>query len=96
MPLFYYHAPSATGVNRKIKYTIEFIFKNFISILFLITVDMVEFFEKVKHNIPSLGGIKFASTSFDELSQAYRAAGDRYRVIVSNNYVRVFFIHREI
>lgn len=52
---------------------------------------MSEFFEKVGNKIPTLEGIKFASTKLDECTLAIKAAGNQFRVIVANNYVSLYF-----
>ncbi|XP_058791645.1 N-acetylneuraminate lyase B-like isoform X1 [Phymastichus coffea] len=52
-----------------------------------VALNMVEFFKKVGDTIPSLGGIKFASTKLDECTLAVKAAADKFRVVVASNYI---------
>ncbi|OXU28971.1 hypothetical protein TSAR_002348 [Trichomalopsis sarcophagae] len=79
IPLFYYHSPDATGVNRELAFLeIE------ASILY---VNMAEFFKKVDNKIPSLGGVKFAVADLDACYKALRAAANRFKIILANNYI---------
>ncbi|XP_016841820.1 N-acetylneuraminate lyase-like isoform X1 [Nasonia vitripennis] len=52
-----------------------------------VNLNMAEFFKKVDNKIPSLGGVKFAVADLDACYKALRAAANRFKIILANNYI---------